>query len=87
MIFAKIIKDHETGDRHCYAFIEFEDKESCAKSYFKMDNTQVDDISIQAYFIQSVAKLWSQYRPRNKRSNNHFRNGSVDAIKQQKEDN
>lgn len=87
MIFAKIIKDHETGDRHCYAFIELEDKESCAKAYFKMDNTQVYDRSIQVDFIQSVEKLWSQYRPRNKRRNSRFSNGSVDAIKQQKEDN
>ncbi|KAK6773606.1 hypothetical protein RDI58_028844 [Solanum bulbocastanum] len=36
---------------------------------------------------QSVAKLWSQYRPRNQRGSDRFNNGSVDAINQQKEDN
>jgi len=39
---AEIIKDHKTGDSHCYAFIELEDKESCEQAYFKMDNTQID---------------------------------------------
>ncbi|KAK4731275.1 hypothetical protein R3W88_024263 [Solanum pinnatisectum] len=65
---AEIIKDHKTGDSHCYAFNELEDKESFD-------------------FSQSVEKLWSQYRPRNKRGSGRFNNGSVDAIKQQKEDN
>ncbi|KAG5572987.1 hypothetical protein H5410_062753 [Solanum commersonii] len=76
---AEIIRDHKTGDSHCYAFIEFEDKESCEQAYFKMDNTKIDDRRIRVDFSQSVAKLWSQYQPRNQRGS------GVDAIKQQKE--
>ncbi|KAH0773392.1 hypothetical protein KY290_010529 [Solanum tuberosum] len=84
---AEIIRDHKNGDSHCYAFIKFEDKQSCEQAYFKMDNTQIDDRRIRVDFSQSVAKLWSQYRPRNQRGCGRFSNGSVDAIKQHKEDN
>ncbi|KAH0773424.1 hypothetical protein KY290_010561 [Solanum tuberosum] len=60
---AEIIRDHKTGDSHCYAFIEFKDKESCEQAYFKMDNTQIDYRRIRVDFSQCVAKLWSQFRP------------------------
>ncbi|KAK4726749.1 hypothetical protein R3W88_031666 [Solanum pinnatisectum] len=82
---AEIIRDHKNGDNHCYAFIEFEDKKSCEQAYFKMDNTQIDDRRIRVDFSQSVAKLWSQYRPRNQRGSDRLNNGSVDAINQQKD--
>ncbi|KAH0705809.1 hypothetical protein KY285_010332 [Solanum tuberosum] len=52
-----------------------------------MDNTQVDDRRIRVDFSQSVAKLWSEYLPRNQRGSVRFNNGSVDTIKQQKEEN
>ncbi|XP_004252520.1 peptidyl-prolyl cis-trans isomerase CYP59-like [Solanum lycopersicum] len=74
----EIIRDHKTGDSHCYAFIEFEDKESCEQAYFKMDNTKIDDRRIRVDFSQSVAKLWSQYRPRTQRGS------GVDAFKEDK---
>ena len=83
---AEIIRDHKTGNSHCYAFIEFEDKESCEQEYFKMDNTKIDDRRIQVDLSLSVAKLWSQYRPKNQRSSVRLNNGSVDAVKQQKEE-
>ncbi|TMW81798.1 hypothetical protein EJD97_007808 [Solanum chilense] len=73
---AEVIRDHKTGVSHCYGFIEFEDKESCEQAYIKLDNTVIDDRRIRVDFSQSVAKLWSQYRPRNQKSS------GVDAIKQ-----
>ena len=56
----EIIRDHKTGNSHCYAFIEFEDKESCEQAYFTTDNTKIDDRRIRVDFSQSVAKLWPQ---------------------------
>ncbi|KAH0707985.1 hypothetical protein KY285_010346 [Solanum tuberosum] len=81
---AEIIRDHKNGDSHCYAFIEFEDKESSEQAYFKMDNTQIDDRRIRVDFSQSVAKLWSEYLPRNQRGSVRFNNGSVDTINRKK---
>ena len=51
-----------------------------------MDNTNIDDERIQVYFSQSVAKLCSQYQPRNRRRTGCFNNSSVDGMKQQEED-
>ncbi|PON66913.1 Cyclophilin-type peptidyl-prolyl cis-trans isomerase [Parasponia andersonii] len=59
---AEVIRDYKTGDSLCYAFIEFETKESCEQAYFKMDNALIDDRRIHVDFSQSVSKLWSQYR-------------------------
>uniref|UniRef100_M1CJX3 Peptidyl-prolyl cis-trans isomerase n=1 Tax=Solanum tuberosum TaxID=4113 RepID=M1CJX3_SOLTU len=84
---AEIIRDHKNGDSHCYAFIEFKDKESSEQAYFKLDNTQIDERRIRVDFSQSVAKLWSDYLPRNQRGSVRFNNGSVETIKQQKEEN
>ncbi|XP_056173464.1 peptidyl-prolyl cis-trans isomerase CYP59-like [Syzygium oleosum] len=55
---ADIIRDFKTGDSLCYAFIEFENKDSCEQ----MDNALIDDRRIKVDFSQSVAKLWSQYK-------------------------
>ncbi|KAG5572311.1 hypothetical protein H5410_062077 [Solanum commersonii] len=57
---AEIIRDRETGDSHCYVFIEFKDKEACELAYFKMDNAQIDDQRIHVGFSLSVAKSWNQ---------------------------
>ncbi|KAM6594820.1 hypothetical protein CsatA_002523 [Cannabis sativa] len=59
---AEVIRDFKTGDSLCYAFIEFDNKESCEQAYFKMDNALIDDRRIHVDFSQSVSKLWSQYR-------------------------
>ncbi|KAJ3679317.1 hypothetical protein LUZ60_017328 [Juncus effusus] len=68
---AEIIRDYKTGDSLCYAFIEFEDKESCERAYFKMDNVLIDDRRIHVDFSQSVAKLWGQFRRgKNNQANN-----------------
>uniref|UniRef100_A0A3Q7JV89 peptidylprolyl isomerase n=1 Tax=Solanum lycopersicum TaxID=4081 RepID=A0A3Q7JV89_SOLLC len=56
--YAEIIRYHKTRDSHCYAFIEFEDKESCDQAYFMMDNTKIYDRRIRVDFSLSVAKLW-----------------------------
>jgi len=58
---AEIIRDHETGDSHCYGFIEFGDNEACELAYFKMINAVIDDRRIHVGFSQSVAKSWNQY--------------------------
>lgn len=63
---AEVIKDRETGESLCYAFIEFETKQQCENAYFKMDNALIDDRSVRVDFSQSVSKLWNDAR-RNKR--------------------
>ncbi|XP_050226030.1 peptidyl-prolyl cis-trans isomerase CYP59-like [Mercurialis annua] len=62
VISAEVIRDFKTGDSLCYAFIEFENKESCEQAYFKMDNALIDDRRIHVDFSQSVAKQWAEYR-------------------------
>ncbi|KAI4365716.1 hypothetical protein MLD38_021680 [Melastoma candidum] len=83
VVSADIIRDFKTGDSLCYAFIEFETKESCEMAYFKMDNALIDDRRIHVDFSQSVAKLWSQYRRKDNqknRGNGCFRCGSTDHV-------
>ena len=53
----EIIRDKKTGDSLCYAFIEFDERESCEEAYFKMDNVLIDDRRIHVDFSQSVSKL------------------------------
>ncbi|KAI4374367.1 hypothetical protein MLD38_012371 [Melastoma candidum] len=83
VVSADIIRDFKTGDSLCYAFIEFETKESCEMAYFKMDNALIDDRRIHVDFSQSVAKLWSQYRLRDNQKNRGkgcFKCGSADHV-------
>jgi peptidyl-prolyl cis-trans isomerase-like 4 len=44
-----------------YAFIEFENKESCEEAYFKMDSVLIDDRRIHVDFSQSVSKLHQDF--------------------------
>ncbi|KAJ3055183.1 Peptidyl-prolyl cis-trans isomerase cyp6, partial [Rhizophlyctis rosea] len=53
----EVIRDQKTGDSLCYAFIEFDNKESAEEAYFKMDNVLIDDRRIHVDFSQSVSKL------------------------------
>ncbi|ORY39873.1 cyclophilin-like protein [Rhizoclosmatium globosum] len=53
----EIIRDKKTQDSLCYAFIDFEKKESAEEAYFKMDNVLIDDRRIHVDFSQSVSKL------------------------------
>ncbi|XP_039170890.1 peptidyl-prolyl cis-trans isomerase CYP59 isoform X1 [Eucalyptus grandis] len=62
VVSADVIRDFKTGDSLCYAFIEFENKDSYEQAYFKMDNALIDDGRIKVDFSQSVAKLWSQFK-------------------------
>ncbi|CAA6671837.1 unnamed protein product [Spirodela intermedia] len=84
VISADIIRDWKTGDSLCYAFIEFENKESCEMAYFKMDNTLIDDRRIHVDFSQSVSKLWAKYRHGKKNQANEgggcFKCGAPDHI-------
>lgn len=57
----EIIRDFKTGESLNYAFIEFEDTQSCIEAYFKMNNVLIDDRRIKVDFSQSVAKLWNKY--------------------------
>ncbi|OWM86056.1 hypothetical protein CDL15_Pgr027282 [Punica granatum] len=80
---AEIIRDFKTGDSLCYAFIEFETKESCEQAYFKMDNALIDDRRIHVDFSQSVAKLWSQFRRKdnqNSKGRGCFKCGAPDHM-------
>jgi hypothetical protein len=38
-----IIRDHKTGDSLCYAFIGYDNDQSCEAAYFKMNNVLIDD--------------------------------------------
>ncbi|XP_078428726.1 cyclophilin 59 [Wolffia australiana] len=84
VISADIIRDWKTGDSLCYAFIEFEAKESCEMAYFKMDNTLIDDRRIHVDFSQSVSRLWAKYRHGKKNRSNEeggcFKCGAPDHI-------
>ncbi|WCJ37038.1 Peptidyl-prolyl cis-trans isomerase-like 4 [Euphorbia peplus] len=62
VVAADIIRDYKTGDSLCYAFIEFDNVESCEQAYFKMDNALIDDRRIHVDFSQSVSKQWSEFR-------------------------
>ncbi len=58
----EVIRDKRTGDSLQYAFIEFADKDSCAKAYFKMQEVLIDDHRIHVDFSQSVSKLSDSWR-------------------------
>ena len=58
---ADIVRDQETGDSLCYAFIEFSTKEQCTEAYFKMNNALVDDRRIKVDFSQSVSHIWNRF--------------------------
>lgn len=58
----EVIRDHRTGDSLQYAFIEFEEKESCEAAYNKMDSVLIDDRRIHVDFSQSVSKLSEVWR-------------------------
>ncbi|TPX63681.1 hypothetical protein SpCBS45565_g06453 [Spizellomyces sp. 'palustris'] len=57
----EVVRDKKSGDSLCYAFIEFDNKESCEEAYFKMDNVLIDDRRIHIDFSQSVSKLHQDF--------------------------
>lgn len=63
---AEIIRDPDTGNSLCYAFIEFSSKKQCVEAYFKMNNALIDDRRIKVDFSQSVAKVWNKFNQRSK---------------------
>ncbi|KAK5651702.1 hypothetical protein OQA88_11768 [Cercophora sp. LCS_1] len=58
----EVIRDRKTGDSLQYAFIEFDNKESCEEAYHKMDQVLIDDRRIHVDFSQSVSKLSEVWR-------------------------
>jgi len=58
---AEICRDAVTGDSLNYAFVEFDDVESCNEAYKRMDNALIDDRRVKVDFSQSVAKQWNRY--------------------------
>eukprot|EP00347_Sterkiella_histriomuscorum_P000769 403374574 len=58
----EIVRDWKTGDSLQYAFIEFENEESCIEAYSRMEGVAIDERRIHIDFSQSVAKEWNQYR-------------------------
>ena len=57
----EIIRDHDTGASLGYAFAEFNTKQKCVETYFKMNGALVDDRRIKVDFSQSVVKIWDRY--------------------------
>ncbi|CAD6190880.1 unnamed protein product [Caenorhabditis auriculariae] len=57
-----IIRDRRTNDSLQYAFIEFDNAQSCERAYFKMDNVLIDDRRIHVDFSQSVSGNYKRYR-------------------------
>ncbi|XP_053397607.1 peptidyl-prolyl cis-trans isomerase-like 4 isoform X2 [Mercenaria mercenaria] len=53
----EVIRDHKTQESLQYAFIEFDNPQSCENAYFKMDNVLIDDRRIHVDFSQSVSKI------------------------------
>lgn len=58
----EVIRDRKTGDSLQYAFIEFDNKESCEAAYAKMDGVLIDDRRIHVDFSQSVSRLSDIWR-------------------------
>ncbi|KAL0481680.1 hypothetical protein AKO1_012537 [Acrasis kona] len=69
----EVMRDHATRESLCYAFIEFDARESCEEAYFKMENVMIDDRRIHVDFSQSVSKLWNNVR----RNKNGLRSASI----------
>ena len=57
VIQCEVIRDRKTSESLQYAFVEFEDRGSCEKAYFKMDNVLIDDRRIHVDFSQSVSRF------------------------------
>ncbi|TPX60297.1 hypothetical protein PhCBS80983_g01868 [Powellomyces hirtus] len=57
----EVVRDKKTGDSLCYAFIEFDNKESCEEAYSKMENVLIDDRRIHVDFSQSVSRLHNDF--------------------------
>lgn len=58
----EIIRDWKTGDSLSYAFIEYENRETCHKAWIEMDNALIDERRIRVDFSQSVAKMWGVFK-------------------------
>ena len=58
----EIVRDKDTGDSMCFAFIEFDAKEACEQAYIKMNNAIIDNRRIHCDFSQSVSKI-NTYQP------------------------
>lgn len=58
----EVIRDRKTGDSLQYAFVEFDNKESCEAAYSKMDGVLIDDRRIHVDFSQSVSRLSDIWR-------------------------
>lgn len=57
VIQCEVIRDRISNESLQYAFVEFENRESCEKAYFKMDNVLIDDRRIHVDFSQSVSRF------------------------------
>jgi peptidyl-prolyl cis-trans isomerase-like 4 len=73
IVSCQIIRDRETGNSLGYAFVEFEQIDSCEEAYLKMDNVLLDDRRIHVDFSQSVSKLHGLWEKARRRQNEHSR--------------
>ena len=74
---ADIIRDPQTNESLCYAFIEFSTKEQCTEAYFKMNNALIDDRRIKVDFSQSVSHIWNRFTQQFRRNKDNAANGNM----------
>ncbi|CRK90642.1 CLUMA_CG004344, isoform A [Clunio marinus] len=53
----EVIRDKVSGESLQYAFVEFENTNSCEQAYFSMDMALIDDRRVHVDFSQSVTKV------------------------------
>jgi peptidyl-prolyl cis-trans isomerase-like 4 len=87
IVSCEIIRDKTTGDSLQYAFIEYADRKSCEKAYFKMDNVLIDDHRIHVDFSQSVSRIANDWRDitNKKRRNAAGGFGGIDNLERKRQ--
>ena len=78
-----IIRDWKTGDSLQYAFIEYENKQSCEEAFLNKNAILIDERRIKVDFSQSVSHFWRRFKKNGKfvkqndsNNNNNDRNNS-----------
>ena len=76
IVSCEVIKDRDTQASLGYAFIEFQEKESCEQAYLKMDNVLIDDRRVKVDFSQSVSKLHKQWEAKRRENQKNLESKS-----------
>jgi peptidyl-prolyl cis-trans isomerase-like 4 len=67
LVSCEIVRERSTGNSLCYAFIEFEQKESAERAVLKMNDVLVDHHRIVVDYSQSVSRMFQNHRSQTKR--------------------